>query len=443
MYGSPDGHNGRRASFIPEDKHFGFDYWKVAECCHNYNKSFYYEGDDPTKKFWTGYDVQAQTEDACKFIQDHANSDKPYFLTVSWGPPHPPYNTAPEKYRDMFANMEITLRPNVAPQRREEAITNLRGYYAHIAALNDCFGQLMHAVDSTGKRDDTIVVFMSDHGDMMESEGLEMKTVPWEESARPPFLVRYPRKFGKEGRKSEALITATDVMPTLLGLCDIPIPQGIEGTDFSELKISKRTLGPAATAFLNMPVPFSTTRRYGIAEYRGVRDSRYTYVRSIKGPWLLYDNKNDPYQKHNLIDKPEVKRVQANLEAQLGLWLSALNDEFLPSEHYLSRDHHTNQLAAYEAVVYTRSPWNDWESTLPAREFSVDSPIPDMLKNPQAKAILEKDVPDAIGSKWQCLRQMQRVTFAFSDQRLEQIDAELAKIPTAPREPLLGQKKSV
>jgi hypothetical protein len=192
-----------------------------------------------------------------------------------------------------------------------------------------------------------------------------------------------------------------------------------------------------------MPVPFSTTRRYGIAEYRGVRDLRYTYVRSIKGPWLLYDNKNDPYQKHNLINRPEVKHVQANLEAQLGMWLSALNDEFLPSEQYLRRDHLTNQLAAYEAVVYTRSPWNDWESTLPAREFSVDSPVQTMLKNPQAKAILERDVPQAISSRWQCIRQMQRITLAFSDQRLEEIDAELAKIPTARREPLPDQGESV
>jgi len=445
VYGSPDGYYGRREAFIPVDQHFGFEYWKVAECCHDYDRSFYYEGSDPTKRFWGGYDAQAQTEDACKFIKANANSDEPYFLTLSWGPPHFPLGTAPEKYRQMFANKEIVLRPNVAPDRKEQAIAGLRGYYAHMAALNDCFKQLLAAVDSTHGRDDTIVVFTSDHGDMMESQGLQTKLYPWEESIRVPLLVRYPRKYGKAGRTTEALMTTPDVMPTLLSLCDIPIPRGVQGTDFSSLTNTRRTIGPASTAFLNMPVPISTARQFGIAEYRGVRDLRYTYVRSIKGPWLLYDNKHDPYQKHNLIDNPEARTVQARLEKELDLWLKALNDEFLPSGSYLVRDGFTNYMEPYSAVTYTRSPWNDWESTLPACEFSVDSPITTLLQNPQAKVILEREVPQVLNLVQQrqrsmmCIRQMQHRGLAISDARIDEVDRELAKIPSAPRKPLLGR----
>lgn len=446
VYGSPDGHYGRRESFIPTDQHFGFEYWKVAECCHDYEHSFYYEGGDPTKKFWEGYDAQAQTDDACKFIHANANSDKPYFLTLSWGPPHFPLRTAPEKYRQMFSQKPISLRPNVAPERKEQAIADLRGYYAHMAALNDCFKQLLIAVNETNSQEDTVVIFTSDHGDMMESQGLQTKLYPWEESIRVPLLVRYPKKYGTAGHKSDALLTTPDLMPTLLGLCDIPVPRGVQGTDFSNLATTRRKLGPSATAFLNMPVPITTARRFGIAEYRGVRDLRYTYVRSIKGPWLLYDNETDPYQMSNLIGKPEVKGIQTRLDRQLEMWLTALNDEFLPSETYLGRDILTNYMEPYSAVIYTRSPWDDWESTLPALDFSVDSPITTVLKNPEARAILEQEAPQAIRAAEQsqipgqtaCIRQMQHMGLAISDGRLSKIDGELAKLPSVARKPLRG-----
>jgi arylsulfatase A-like enzyme len=443
VYGSPDGQYGRREAFIPVDQHFGFEYWKVAECCHDYDKSFYYEGSDPTKKFWEGYDAEAQTEDACKFIQANAHSGTPYFLTLSWGPPHFPLGTAPEKYRKMFADKEIVLRPNVAPDQKDRAIEDLRGYYAHMAALNDCFKQLLSVIDSNGGRENTIVLFTSDHGDMMRSQGLMTKLYPWEESIRVPLLVRYPEKYGSLGHRTDALITTPDLMPTLLSLCDIPIPEGVQGTDFSRLSTSRRTVGPASTSFLNMPVPFATARQFGIGEYRGVRNLRYTYVRSIKGPWLLYDNKNDPYQMHNLIGAPEARSVQATLEKELDLWLKALNDEFLPSETYLVRDGFTNYMEPYIAVTYTRSPWNDWDSTLPAREFSVDSPITTLLKSPEARAIMEREIPQALALAQKrpgsmiCIRQMQHTGLAISQAQIDAVDRELAKIPSAPRRPLI------
>ena len=71
LYGSPDGHNGRRQDYIPPEKRFGFEYWKAGECPHDYNHSLYFAGNDPTQKYWPGYDAQAQTEDACRYVQEH------------------------------------------------------------------------------------------------------------------------------------------------------------------------------------------------------------------------------------------------------------------------------------------------------------------------------------------------------------------------------------
>ena len=135
LYGSPDGKYGRRLAYIPPDHRFGFQYWKACECSHDYNHSLYYEGDDPEPKYWPGYDAIAQTDDACRFIEQRAKTRDPFFLVLSLGPPHFPVNTAPERYQALYKEREIQLRPNVPEKYREQTIRDLRGYYAHMAAV--------------------------------------------------------------------------------------------------------------------------------------------------------------------------------------------------------------------------------------------------------------------------------------------------------------------
>jgi arylsulfatase A-like enzyme len=193
VYGSPDGNYGRRLAFVPVDKRLGFTYWKGAECSHEYNHSLYFEGSDSTPRYWPGYDAFSQTDDACAFIEKRAKAPDPWFLMLSLGPPHFPYETAPARYQAMFKDAEIHLRPNVPAEKRAKATEILRGYYAHMAALDSCFERLLKTLDRFKVGDDTVVVFTSDHGDMMLSQGLTTKLYPWDESIRVPFLVRYPR----------------------------------------------------------------------------------------------------------------------------------------------------------------------------------------------------------------------------------------------------------
>ncbi len=194
MYGSPEGRYERRSAFIPPDHRFGFQYWKANECTHNYNHSIYYEDDDPSPKYWQGYDAIAQTTDACTFMEQQARTRDPFLLVLSMGPPHFPAHTAPERYEALYRDRDIRLRPNVPPESREKAVNDLRGYYAHIAALDDCVARLLSTVDKAGIADNTIVVFTSDHGDMLGSQGRPMTTkhVGWDESIRVPFLLRPP-----------------------------------------------------------------------------------------------------------------------------------------------------------------------------------------------------------------------------------------------------------
>jgi len=325
----------KRSAFIPKERRQGFQFWKSLGCTHNYNNSFYY-ADKNIKLKWECYDAIAQTREAQRYIREHTDG-KPFALFLSWGPPHAPYHTAPEKYRRLFNEAEIKLRPNVPKAHRAKARKALAGYYAHIAALDDCVGEIVRTVRESGIEEDTILVFTSDHGDMLFSQGEQKKQRPWEESIRVPMLLRYPATVGREGKTIDMPINSPDIMPTLLGLSGIEIPGTVEGEDFSG--VLRGTEKPKNDAVLiACPSPFGQWKRtQGGREYRGVRTRRYTYVRDLKGPWLLYDNEQDPYQVKNLCNKPEYSDLQKKLESILSQKLKQTNDEFVSGWDYIKK----------------------------------------------------------------------------------------------------------
>ena len=325
-----------RNAFIPQQRRQGFDFWRAGECCHNYNHSFYY-ADTATKQYWDGYDAIAQTREAQQYIRQHAEKS-PFVLFVSWGPPHAPYHTAPDEYRSRFGDPDrIVLRPNVPEPLRKKARQDLAGYYAHIAALDDCIGEVLATLKECDIEQDTIFVFTSDHGDMLYSHGQTKKQKPWDESIRVPFLLRYPAVHGRRGRTINMLINTPDIMPTLLGLSGVPVPESVEGQDFSRVIEAAQLPGNDA-ALIMCPVPFHQWNYHrGGREYRGVRTRRYTYVRDLNGPWLLYDNQKDPYQLNNLCHQPECAQIQRKLDKILSQKLKETNDEFLPGAEYMAR----------------------------------------------------------------------------------------------------------
>ncbi len=333
--GHPKGmHNskGRNIS-IPADRRQGFDYWKVHECTHNYNKSVYYD-ENNVKHVWDGYDAIAQTKDAIQYMQAH--KDNPFVLFVSYGPPHAPYQSAPKKYKDMYKDMDIKLRPNVPKERYGVAKDQIRGYYSHISALDDCVAELQKEIKNLGIEENTIFVFTSDHGDMLHSHAQVKKQKPWEESINIPFVLKYPAKL-QAGTQMTKMFSIPDIMPTLLGMCNLPIPETVEGVDYSGQLLGKEELDVEA-ALITCPIPFHQWKYIdGARDYRGVRTECYTYVRDHDGPWLLYDNVNDPYQMNNVVNQPEFTEIQADLESQLQAILDKNGDEFLPGKVYMEK----------------------------------------------------------------------------------------------------------
>ncbi len=330
-----DGHG--RSSFIPPERRQGFEYWKVNECTHNYTDSIYY-GDTSEKLHWSGYDALDQTRDACDFLRAHAKTEKPFLLWLAWGPPHDPYFTAPPKYRALYDPAKLTLRPNIPENLEAQTRKNLAGYYAHCSALDDAMGELLATLQASGLAENTIFVFSADHGDMLGSQGMWKKQKPFDESARVPFLLRWPAQLGKAARQIDAPINSEDVMPTLLGLAGVPVPPSVEGLDFSaHLRGNGPAPGDGGTV-LTCVAPFGEfDRRNGGKEYRGLRTIRHTYVRDLAGPWLLFDDEADPYQQHNLVNTPENAALQATLDAQLQRKLKANGDEFLPAAPYIAK----------------------------------------------------------------------------------------------------------
>ncbi|MBA7542035.1 Ulvan-active sulfatase [subsurface metagenome] len=109
-----------RFNFTPPERRQGFDYWKGLECSHDYNHLLYYTGDNDEKHYWEGYGPYAETEDAIKYIRQNAESNSPFLLFLSWGPPHFPHNNAPEELQKLFIADEIKLAPNVPDNRKDD-----------------------------------------------------------------------------------------------------------------------------------------------------------------------------------------------------------------------------------------------------------------------------------------------------------------------------------
>jgi arylsulfatase A-like enzyme len=339
----------RGDGWIPPGAHRqGFeDEFCINRSTHDYFDGIHY-GDDPEPVTLEGYTPAAQTDRAIDFVDAHR--DEPFCLMLSWGPPHAPRSDVPQEYRDRYDPDALELRPNVEPiagapppgVEGNPIRETIADSYAQTTAIDDQLDRLLRSLEATGQREDTIVVYTADHGDMLWSNGLWGKAYPFEESVNVPFLIRWPGQV-PQGVVSDGLLGIVDVAPTLASLSGIEPPPGMQGQDRSEVLLSPETdaddaIGPVGepSLFLTRTCTASlhTTDRppwRGIPkpEWRGIRTQRYTYARLYDGSdWLLYDNAADPYQRRNLVSDPEHADVRERCSATLDAWLDELDDPF-------------------------------------------------------------------------------------------------------------------
>jgi len=319
-----------RSKFTPPGpRRQGFDdFWAAYNCHHNYFKTKYFLDTDELVTP-EGYEPDIQTNLAIDFIQKYKS--EPFFLMMSWGPPHAPYNLVPDEYRQRYDPDKIDLRPNVKHPKRQQ----ISDYYASITALDAEVGRLMETLKQLGLLENTIVVFTSDHGDMLWSQGRQKKQQPWEESIRVPLILSSPGLL-PEGIRSDLLFGTADLTPTLLGLLGVEAPPEMQG-----LNLSQKILHDSGEENDSVPImdvlPCDQSRAWDGRPWRGIRTKRHTFARYRDKGWVLYDNETDPYQMNNLVDNPKYSDLQREMQAELDRWLERLDDDFLTGEGHLAQ----------------------------------------------------------------------------------------------------------
>jgi arylsulfatase A-like enzyme len=330
-----DGHG--RVNNVSPERRQGFDFWKALECSHEYNKMPYYENDSPEMKYWDEYSPYALSKEAQRYITEHAGSGNPFLLFVSIETPHFPHVSAPAEYKALYPESEIKTAPNVPEELIGKVREELNGYYAHCTATDKAIGELIKKIEELGLMKNTVVVFTSDHGEMMGAHGIRPKSkqAAYDESVHVPFLIKTPFTDKKKGNVVNAPINTPDILPTLLSLANIKIPKSVEGEDLSRLVKSPDPNADGAALVMNV-CPFGN--EYVLSEYRGIRTKQYTYICSPDGPEMMFDNLVDKYQMNNLVGKTEFANLQKELSKKLDKSLKKIGDEdFQPREYYLKK----------------------------------------------------------------------------------------------------------
>lgn len=371
-----------RWRFIPPGpERLGFDdFWAAWNCSHDYFHPIYHL-DTPEPITAPGrYEPEVQTDVALAWLarRREAAPGQPFCLFVSYGPPHTPYRPLPPGTEGLYEPARLTLRPNCpdTPEIRQD----LADHYAHITALDTQIGRLLDDLRRAGELDRTLVVFTSDHGTMIGCHGVRFKQWPYEEAAGIPLIMRCPAVLGERGRVDGRLIGAIDFAPTLLGLLGVAVPEAMQGRDLSGSHLGRRggervgaerhggrsepdeDSGPGRPSSpsgagspggyrdasgLSSGVPDSIYfqeaaatdqfARQGGVPWRGVRTHRYTYARTIHGPWMLFDNEADLWQQRNLVDAPEAQGLREALEEELAAWIERTGDALLPTDEVMAR----------------------------------------------------------------------------------------------------------
>ncbi len=319
---------------------FGFDLSLIWEGTNQHWKSTWFPASGPAVQE-KAYNASVMTRQAIQFIEAHRG--EPFFLMLSWNPPHTSFTDPPPEFQALYPDQGLLpFRPNVpavADRRRGGGVSEVptwevyRGYHAHISAIDAELGRLMQKLDELGLADNTVLVYSSDHGSMQGSHGVGGKRQPYEESIRVPFIVRWPGVI-PEGIHPDELFGTIDVMPSLCSLAGIPVPPTCEGINLSP--IMRGQPGPTPASQFMMHVSKGNASGgdgHPAPLFRGVTTGRYTYAVQPDGPWCLFDNAQDPYQAHNLIDDPGLAGVRGELRGMLAEWLKKAKDPFvLPAE---------------------------------------------------------------------------------------------------------------
>jgi choline-sulfatase len=297
--------------------------------------------------------------------------ETPFLLVVSLISPHDPYIARAEhwnRYNHADIDMpklginDVPMDPHskrfvdsvgmASPLPSDEQIRNARhAYYASVSYLDDKFGEMMQSLEESGKAEDTVVIVLSDHGDMLGERGLWFKMSWFEQSARVPLIIHAPKMFAH--RRISAAVSQVDILPTLVDLaCDgagvnanvvsdgnslVPFLSGGKGTD---LAIGEY-LGECITS------PYVMIRRGDLK-----------FIHCAGDPDQLFDVRADPNERNNLVGKAQFRQAHEDFKKETAKrWdFPALNQRIVESQR---RRRFINPILRKQNISWDYQPFVD------------------------------------------------------------------------------------
>ena len=332
---------------IPASHRRGFADWQGFELRNDFYDTHLFEGEADQPVPLEGYQTDALFQRARDWLS--VPRDDPSFLILSVEAPHPPFTAPEEAIQKVTSRGNYAWRPNVDVQairafppewqkmaqdnrtleevtgkeRQAIFVANMQIYYAMIEEIDRNMGALLETVKATASGRETIVMFLSDHGELGGSHGMLGKGEPFEESIGVPLMLwSTDPDLVAPGRRCDMPLCTEDLFPTLVGLGGGAAPD-LPGLDLSGFVTGQGALPDRDAVLLEFTAELRPTRRYHDETWRGIRtrDAKYAVIGNAHDgvrPWMLYDLSRDPYEQHNLVEEdPARLRDMHNLLMRL------------------------------------------------------------------------------------------------------------------------------
>ena len=256
------------------------------------------------------------------FLRSYDRSE-PFCLWLSYNRPHYPVRV-PERYwsryypdgvdlADLGPNFPERLHPWMQFHRRFTGVESWgpaewrkfrAGYYGAVSLVDDKIGEILQVVDELGLRDNTVIIYFSDNGEMNGEHGMIRKMTFYEPSARVPLIISYP-KLLPQGKRIADLVELCDLYPTLARFAGAELPDGLDGRDLLSLMLNDASAGRKLYAI-------SEHYSHGVpGPMRMVRLDDWKYILYLDAKPSLFNVKEDPCEFHDLIDQPGTPRRMA------------------------------------------------------------------------------------------------------------------------------------
>lgn len=295
-------------------------------------------------------------EKCVDYIKDRRDPTIPFFLWCSFSKPHPPLDP-PEPYYSMYRNAPIPKPiagkwsegeecPASFRRWREEWSLDLlkpeiirearAAYYGLITQIDYNIGRVFAALQDFGADmfQETMILFCSDHGELLGDHHSGCKVFFHESSARIPFILREPKswKGRKYGERSSVLTSLSDILPTFLSAAGGKVPAGLDGIDLSAVLRGEQAPRPYLPALANMGHPKPES-----AYYLGITDGRWKYMWYPEGPSeQLFDLEKDPNEINDLAGEPAAASKKKELRQTLIAHEKKCGGEYLSGDELLS-----------------------------------------------------------------------------------------------------------